>query len=66
MEVKGQKSRSPGTKNALSTANTHPGACQWHALAASAMQQQRAAPTDERISWRARGDIGGGVQRSSL
>jgi len=30
------------------------------------MQQQRVAPADERISWRARGDIGGGVQRGSL
>jgi len=30
------------------------------------MQQQPAVPVDERISWRARGDIGGGVHRGSL
>jgi len=60
--VKGQRSRSPGTKNALRAANTHPGAYEWYALAASRMPQQRAAAADERISWRPRGDVGGGVQ----
>ena len=30
------------------------------------MQQQRAATADERISCRARGDIGDGVQRGTL
>ena len=49
------------TKNALSAANTHTGACEWYALAASGIQQQRAAAADESISWRPRGDIGGGV-----
>jgi len=56
--VKGQKSRSLGTKNALSVANTHPGAYEWYALAASNVQQQRAAATDGRISWLRRGDFG--------
>jgi len=36
-------------------------ACEWYALAAGVMQQQCAAPADESISWRASGDIGGGV-----
>jgi len=36
----GQRSRSPG-KNALSAANTHMSVCEWYALAASVMQQQR-------------------------
>ena len=66
MEVRCKRSRSPGTRNALSAANTHTGACEWYALAASAMQQQRTAAADERISWRPRGDIGGGVHRGSL
>jgi len=38
-------------------------AYKWYALAASGCT---AAPTDARISWRARGDIGGGVDRCSL
>jgi len=38
----GQRSRSPGTKNTLNSANTHTGACEWYALAAcsSSVQQQ--------------------------
>ena len=52
--------------NALSAANTHTGACKWYALAASVMHQQHAAAADKRISWRARGDIGGGVHQGSL
>jgi len=60
MEVKGQGHQ--GQKNALSAAITHMGVCEWYVLAASAMQQIRAAPADERISWRARGDISGVVQ----
>ena len=62
----GQRSRSPGIKNALSTASTHSSACEWYALAANIMQQQREVPADERISWRARGNIGGGMHRGSL
>jgi len=50
----------------LSAVNTHTAACEWYALAASVMQQQPAAPADERISWRPRGDTGGGVQQGSL
>jgi len=37
-----------------------------YALAASAMQQQHVALADKRISWWARGDIGGSVHRGSL
>jgi len=43
----------------LSATNTHMGACEWYALAAS-------AKVDEHISWQSRGDIGGSMQRGSL
>jgi len=50
----------------LSAASTHTGACEWYALAASAMQQQHAAAADEHISCLARDDVGSGVHRGSL
>jgi len=34
------KVKSPGTKNALSAANTHPGAYKWYVLTATSVQQQ--------------------------
>jgi len=38
------------------------GVCEWYALAASAMQQKRAALAEERIFWWVRGDISSGVR----
>ena len=58
---RGQRSRSPGTKNALSTAKPHPFCIRMVCLVAAA------APADEHICYRARGDIGGSVRgRSEL
>ena len=59
LEVKGQRSRSPGTKNVLSAVRPHP------ALVRMVCPVAVAAPADERICWRAMGDIRGGVQRGS-
>jgi len=56
-EVKGERSGSPGTKNAAHGFRTN-GMPALQAVAA-------AAPADERILWWARGDIGGGVHRGS-
>jgi len=53
LEIKGQRSRSPGQKNALSAAKPHP---------ASVRMVCKRLQTSAFL-WRARGDIGGGVQR---
>jgi len=42
-EGQGQRSRSAGTKNALSAPVTPPAAHEWYALAANNVQQQRTA-----------------------
>jgi len=55
----GQRSRSPGTKDVLSAAKPHLVCIQIVCPVAAA------APADERIYWRARGDIGGGMHRGS-
>jgi len=55
----GQRSRSPGTISALSTARPHQASVRMVCPVAVA------ALTDERICWRVRGDVGGGVQRGS-
>ena len=59
LEAQGQRSRSPGTKNVLSAAKPHLASVQMICPVAAA------SPADERICWRARGDIRGGVQRGS-
>jgi len=49
-------------KNALSAAKPHPACVR---MVCALQTVAAAAPADERISWRARGDIGGGVHRGS-
>jgi len=61
LEVKGQRHQGQKTHFALPTPTQL--AYEWYALAASGMQQQRvSAAVNECISWRPRGDIGGGMQ----
>jgi len=59
LEIKSQRSRSPGRKTCLALPRPTQLALEWYAwyaLAASAMQLQHAAAADELISWWPKGD----------